>query len=552
VQLAAHSQRKTTGLLLRIAGLAVLYIITGKLGLQLGAVAGFATLVWPPAGVSLAALLLAGPRLWPGVSIGALVVNLWSGAPLAVAGLIALGNTLEVLGGVYALGRVRGFQRALDRVTDVIALVVLAAVASTLLSATVGASALRLGGLLTRGRFGEAWGAWWLGDAIGIMVVTPLVLTWAARVPVHISLRRWLEGAALATIVVGIVLLTFASPATAVHTGFWRTNMIAPPLVWAALRFGPRGAATATALVAAIAIGCTAAGMGPFAGGGNLSRDLFFLQTFIGVLAVTFLALAAAVAERMREQEARLIAEKAEHAAVIADEAKSDFVAVMSHELRTPLTAIVGYAELLRDEITGPLSAPQKAQLERIHVASKHLTALIDQILTFSKLESGREGVLKERVDIVALLREVADTTEQLVKERGLRFSFQPAPIFAPVFTDPGKVRQILLNLISNAVKFTDQGEIQLTAQIEDGQVAMRVSDTGIGIEPTNLPRIFDPFWQAEQGLDRKMGGTGLGLNVSRRLARAIGGELLVHSTPGKGSTFTLTCPVGDETAAQQ
>jgi signal transduction histidine kinase len=449
----------------------------------------------------------------------------------------------------YALRRIPGFRYTFDRVKDVLGLVVLGAVGSTLLAASIGVSALMLGGLIAPANFPMAWAAWWLGDAIGVLVVAPLILTWAGS-GARYSLGRWAEGLALVIVVAGLALLIFASRVPAAHTGFWRTYMIATPLVWAALRFGPRGATTSIALVSAIAIACTTQGRGSFAGD-NLSQDLFFLQTFIGVLAVTFFALAAVVAERVREQEARLIAEKAEHAAVVADKAKSDFVAVMSHELRTPLSAIIGYADLLSEEITGPLSRAQKDQLERIRTTSKHLTALIDQILTFSRLESGRDWIVKEPVDIVALLREVADTTEQLVKGKGLRFSFEHSAVMEPVFTDPGKLRQILLNLISNAVKFTDEGEVRLSGRVEDGHVAMRVSDTGIGIEPADLQRIFEPFWQAEQTLDRKVGGTGLGLNVSRRLARAIGGDLDVKSVPGQGSTFTLTCPLGDGSDAE-
>jgi signal transduction histidine kinase len=299
-------------------------------------------------------------------------------------------------------------------------------------------------------------------------------------------------------------------------------------------------------VVSAIAIAYTARGTGPFANG-QLHEDLFFLQTYMAIVAVTFLTLAAAVAERLREQKARVLAEKAEHAARVADKAKSDFVAVMSHELRTPLTAIIGYADLLREEVTGPLLDKQKEQLERIRTTSAHLTNLIDQILVFSRLETGRERVQVERTDLRELLRDVADITEPLLKKKGLRFSME-CPAVGEIDTDPAKLRQILLNLISNAVKFTPSGEVRLTGHLEDHQICLSVSDTGIGIDPANLKKVFEPFWQAEQGLNRRYPGTGLGLNVSRRLARSMGGDIVVESTPGEGSVFTVRCPLKSQT----
>ncbi len=542
MRLPALSRREIAGLLARIAGLAVIYIITGLLGLKFAAVAGFATLVWPPSGISLAALLLLGYRVWPGIAIGAFIVNSWQGAPILVALGIAVGNTLEALLGAFALRRIPGFRESLDRVTDVIGLVVFAAGLSSLLSATVGTFSLVLGGLVPMAQFGVTWGAWWLGDAVADLVIAPLILTWSAVGRFSLKYSRWAEGTVLVAALAALTMLVFAAPAAVEANGFWRTYMISTPLVWAALRFGPPGAAIGVALVTALAITYTTEGTGPFAGG-QLHQDLFFLQTFLGVLAITFLTVAAAVAERIHAQRARVAAERAEHAALIADQAKSDFVATMSHELRTPLTAIIGYADLLRDEITGPISDQQKNQLERIHVTSGHLTTLIDQILTFSRLESGRERIQLEPVDVAEILDEVATIAEPLVKTKGLRFTLERPPSMEPLVTDPGKLRQILLNLISNAVKFTDQGVVRLTGRVEDDRIRLEVQDTGIGIEPAHLEKIFEPFFQVEQGLDRKVGGTGLGLNVSRRLARAIGGELVVDSTLGQGSTFTVMCP---------
>jgi signal transduction histidine kinase len=542
--------------LVRIALLAVVYIAAGRLGLRLDAVGGFATLVWAPSGIALAALLLFGPRLWPGISIGAFLVNVWAGAPIPVALGIALGNTLEGILGALALRRIRPIRYTLDRVTDAIALIVFGGGLSTLVGATIGAGTLVLGGVVMSSQLLVTWAAWWLGDAIGDLIVAPLILTWAAAGRIRIRPAQAAEAAAAFILLAVVTSLIFGSPAAG-QSRFWHPYMVAPPLAWIALRFGPRGTATATALLASIANAYTALGSGPFAIG-PLYENLFYLQTFMAITAATALTLTAAiatVAESARaevyrtrlleaERAARTDAEIAEREARYANKAKSDFLAVMSHELRTPLTAIVGYTDLLQSGVSGETTTKQREYLDRIKATSDHLRDLIEGILTFSRLEIGQEAdVQMERSDVGEIVKEVADIAEPLVKAKGLGFTIELPPDMKPVDTDPGKLRQVLLNLLSNAVKFTEHGEIRLKGILEDDHVLLRVTDTGLGIAPEHLEKIFEPFWQAERGFTRKAGGTGLGLNVSRRLARAIGGELVVQSALDKGSTFTVILP---------
>lgn len=230
-------------------------------------------------------------------------------------------------------------------------------------------------------------------------------------------------------------------------------------------------------------------------------------------------------------------------AALVASQAKSDFLAVMSHELRTPLNAVLGYADLLLLGVPEPLPDTARSQVERILASTRHLLELIEEILSFSRLEAGREAVHAEDVDIGELVRDVASMTEPLAKEKALRFAVH-APAKGTLFrTDSRKVRQILINLLSNAVKFTDEGEVTLAAAVEDDRLRLRVSDTGIGIPPEHRERIFDPFWQIEQGATRRASGTGLGLSVTRRLARLLGGDVSLESERGRGSTFTVELP---------
>jgi signal transduction histidine kinase len=246
-----------------------------------------------------------------------------------------------------------------------------------------------------------------------------------------------------------------------------------------------------------------------------------------------------------REQEARREAET-------ANRTKGDFLAVMSHELRTPLSAIIGYQELLADGITGPVTELQRHQLGRIKVSARHLLELIDEILTYSRAEAGKEEVQYEVTAVNTMVDDAASLIEPLAADKHVTLSVVRLDTPLDIRTDPRKVRQVLVNLLSNAVKFTDaEGAVSLRAHRDGDTLELTISDTGIGIEPDHLDRIFDPFWQVEQKATRRAGGTGLGLSVSRRLARLLGGDVLVTSEPGKGSSFTVLLPVGPGPASR-
>jgi PAS domain S-box-containing protein len=242
---------------------------------------------------------------------------------------------------------------------------------------------------------------------------------------------------------------------------------------------------------------------------------------------------------RLHEAERRARAE-----AEAANQAKSDFLAIMSHELRTPLTAVVGYTELLADEVVGPVNETQRDHLSRVRASSEHLLMLIEDILSFARIEAGREQVRIEEFGLAALLEQASVIVRPLAEKKGLGFKLHGHHSRAVMRSDPQKVRQIIINLLANAVKFTAGGTVMLEATVVDDRVSFCVSDTGPGIAREHLERVFDMFWQVDQRITRKAGGTGLGLSVARQLARLLGGDVSVRSTMGEGSVFTVNLPL--------
>jgi signal transduction histidine kinase len=247
---------------------------------------------------------------------------------------------------------------------------------------------------------------------------------------------------------------------------------------------------------------------------------------------------------RAAAERARMEAETARAEAERANTIKTDFLAVMSHELRTPLTAIMGYEELLSDGITGPVTDLQRQQLGRINASAHHLLGLIDEILTFARVDIGRENINLDRVDLNTVASEAAALVEPMAAAKGIRFVVVDLQESLIIETDRTKLKQMLVNLLSNAIKFTDEGEVRFTVAIRKDMMEFCVTDTGIGIDAANVEAIFEPFWQVEQGATRKVGGAGLGLSVTRKLARLLGGDVTVKTGVGAGSTFTLTLPL--------
>ena len=254
-------------------------------------------------------------------------------------------------------------------------------------------------------------------------------------------------------------------------------------------------------------------------------------------------ARAAATLTARRAEELLGEANLARHEAHEAEGAKTAFLGTISHEFRTPLTAVQGFADLLAEQMTDPANEPHRHSVRRIRAASDHLLTLIEEILTFARQQAGRSELRLREVDLAELVRESASLVEPLAAAAGLRFTLHVPAHPVPFRTDVGKMRQVLLNLTANAVKFTEAGEVRLELEAAEDSVLLRVGDTGIGIPPEHAERVFDAFWQVDQSSAR-LGGTGLGLAVTRQIAVLLGGEVSLESAAGGGSVFTVRLPL--------
>lgn len=657
----------------QIAAFAVLYFLTARLGLAMSAVGGFATLVWPPAGISLAVLMIAGKRFWPGILLGAYITNLSVGAGILGALGIALGNTLEPLLACYLLSRAE-FRTTMIRLKDVSSLAILGSGVSAILSASIGVISLWLSGKVPAAEFFLVWRTWWLGDATSLMILTPLILLWNENKKIEwrsTSLIRWAESVFTITVVTLVCLSIFGLMASSLII---RPYLLFPCLIWIALRYEQRITVSAIALISVLAIAATFLNHGPFTEIAVEDR-LTGMQIFLGVGALTAMILSAILSEfklaqavsQEREEKYRSTTEaasdsiitidqnsrilfanqivqrvfgyapeemvgqplamimpnrlraghdagmkrfltsgkrtipwtgleivaqrkdgtefpveisfgeyrthngraftgvirdiferkriereliQAKEQAVVASQTKSAFLANMSHEIRTPLGAVLGFSEMIANE---NLTDEEREQyVESVRRNGLLLVNIINDILDLSKVEAGKIGIESKRTLWSEILSDLNHLLKEKAEAKGLRLDtkFIGAEPTA-ITTDALRLRQVLLNVVGNAIKFTDTGEVRVLMKLEihGGKTLLRfdIEDSGPGLSSENAAKLFEPFNQADNSVTRKHGGTGLGLALSRNLAKALGGDLRLESSDvGRGSHFVLTVDPGE------
>ncbi len=524
---------------------AAAYWLAARLSLNLALVHGQVTPVWPPTGIALVAFLLVGRGAWPAVALAAFAVNLPIGPSLAGAAVIAAGNTLAPLVAVELLHRV-DFHRELDRLRDAVALIAIGALGSMAISATIGSSVLVLAGSVPRANFLSTWAVWWTGDAMGVLLVAPLLLSVLVKAPTVPSRAsgeeepiriRWRRGLEWAGLVAGTGIVTYV----VFQNRLGLQYLVLLVIMMSAWRFRLRGAAPAALIASGVAIWSAIEATGPFSGE-TLFEKMVTLQVFNVSVALTSFLLAAFVETRERQQEmSRLYA-----SAQLGSEAKTRFLHMAAHELRTPITVVTGYLSMLSDGTLGNVPEGWRNPLEMLLGKARELNGIVADLLEASRIEA---KALPRSHDQIDLRTVVEDATERARPRAGLlggeiATHLPPDPV--PLNGDAKQLGRILDNLINNGLTYSTRApRLRITVSSEGARALVRVADNGAGIPPTERERVFERFQRTNDTTFRHVSGTGLGLFISRQLAEGHSGSLVIESsTPDDGSVFALAIPI--------
>jgi signal transduction histidine kinase len=527
---------------LTVVLLTALYFVAAKLSLKLAFLHASASPVWPPAGIALAAVLLLGYRVWPAIFVGAFLVNLTTVGNIFTSVGIATGNTLEAVAGAWLMHRFAGGAQVFDRAPNVFkfALVVLI---STLVSPTIGLTSLALAGFADWGNYSAIWLTWWLGDATGNFIVAPLLILWFSATP-----RRWDRAALLEVILLFLLLfvlgqLVFGGWLPVASKNYPIAFICGPIVIWTAFRFTQRETATGIFILSALAVWGTLRGYGPFALESD-NESLLMLQASTAILIITAMTLAAGMAER-RRAEAALEQQRATVEA--ANRTKDNFLAMLSHELRTPLTPVLVALDTLKTARQSPAELDATLAMMRRNIELE--SQLIDDLLDLTRIAKDKLQLQFETLDVHEAIENVVEMcmAEATAKKLQVRRDFQATDF--RVMADPAKFPQIIWNLFKNAIKFSGEGGVITLSSANHLPhiLTIGVGDTGIGIEPEIMERIFNPFEQGERSFQRRFGGLGLGLTISKSLAQAHGASLIAKSEGlNRGATFLLTMKTAD------
>jgi signal transduction histidine kinase len=512
---------------------ALAYWLAARLSLNLALVHGQVTPIWPPTGIALVAFLLIGRRAWPAIAIAAFAVNLpISPSPLAAA-VIAAGNTLAPFVSAELLRRF-GFHVALDRLRDAIAIIALAALAGMTVSATIGSSVLLLSGAIVATQFWSTWAVWWAGDAMGVLLVAPLLLSYLGLpVAPPLGWRRALE---LAGLLLGTAILTFVLFQNQLRLEY----LVLPVIMVTAWRFRLRGAAPAALIASVVATLLATRGSGAF-GDQTLFEKMVTLQVFNVSVALASFLIASLVDAHEREDEMSRRYESAQ----LATEAKTRFLHLAAHELRTPITVLSGYLSLLSDGALGAVPDGWKKSLEILMGKTRELNRIVTDLLEASRIEANALPRTLSQVDLRQVVQEARERALPRAHLLDAEIATSLSDDALSVEADAGQLGRILDNLINNSLTYTiGRPRVSITVSGEGDRAVARVADNGAGIPEDERERVFDRFHRTNEPAFRSVPGTGLGLYLSRQLAEGHGGSLVIESsTPGAGTTFALTLP---------
>jgi len=557
-----------------VLGVAALYFGAAKFGLSLAFATKQVTAVWPPTGVAFVALLLLGYRVWPGILLGAFLANATADESLLTALGIACGNTLAGVVGVALARRVRGFDPRLGKPSDVLVLVLLAASLACTVSATGGVANLAFGGLVPWETYASVWWTWWLGDAMGVLVFAPFLLSWLLQPSVRLGRRRLAELGLLFASLTVICQLTFSGLVLTADHLLRLEYTVFPFVIWAALRFGQRASTSAAVLISGFAIWGAIHERGPFARG-PVDQRLMLLDVFMAVVTTTALTLSAVVAERRRAEQAlaaardqlelRVHERTSELASTNIELAKKNeeveaFVYIVSHDLRAPLVNLQGFSaeltrscrELQEQLAQANLSPPVQealrpllvedipASLRFISASTTKFQRLIDALLALSRY--GRQPYVAFPVDVRALVETTLDSLQQSIVRSETKVVLGDLP---GAKGDATAIGQVFSNLIINALNYLEPGRaglLEIGGQIEGQMVQYWVKDNGSGMPAAARGRLFQVFQRFHP---ERAQGEGMGLAIVKRVVERHGGKIAAESEEGVGTTFRLTLPAG-------
>lgn len=532
--------------------LALVYLASGKIGLTMAHLHESASPVWPPTGVALAALMLLGPRLWPGIWLGAFLVNVLTPVSVAAAIGIACGNTLEALAAARLADRLAGGRLAFETPGGVWSFVLVAAPIGTAVSPTIGVLSLALSGFADWSGAPAIWATWWLGDLVGAITLAPLIVIWASGPAVRVNRRRLAEALALLVLVAGMGVLVFVGTLPWGWQTVVRPFMAIPPLLWAAVRFGPRGAITGVCLTSCIALWGALHGKGPFILE-QTNTTLLLLQVFVWTITVTLLVLAAAVAERRRvkvELEAWHVDLQAQCEMRTMDLALAHRAlreeARERRELEASLTDVIDRerfrlaAELhdgLGQRLTGiSLSlAGLRGRLQLDPERARDLEDLEEQVGgCIAEAGSLASGVCPVDLEVFGLRHALENLAASAGRSFGVTCALEADGEKWDEARGPAALQmyRIAQEALHNAVRQGKARRIQIRLAATGSEMTLAVSDDGVGLPPDH----------ASKG--------GMGLRIMRHRARMMGGRLEVRNQPHGGAVVTCDVPASRLTEA--
>lgn len=478
-----------------------------------------------------------------------MVANATTAGSVATSMGIATGNSLEAVAGAYLINRWSGGCNTFSTPNSVAKFALICVVIATPISASIGLTSLATVGYIEPKDFADAWITWWLGDATGALVITPVVVLWAAGHHYPFSRNEFLETVSVLATAAVVGLIAF-SPLIEQTPGRDPLGFLAIlPMLWAALRRGPRDTATVALVLAGATIWGTLMGGGPFTSGDLNSSFLLVLMFLISITVPSVLLSADVEVRKKAEESLRRAQIELEHKVVertqeleLANAAKSRFLAMASHDLRQPLHALGLFVAQLRT----PLNSGERTKtIERIDAARKEMDEMFNSLLDISRLDAGMLAPKITEFPIAHLLQKLERTFNQATREKGLQLRIRRSNAW--VRSDAMLLERILLNLVSNAVRYTLWGGIIVGCRRRGETLRIEVWDTGPGIPEDQKQKIFGEFFQVPAQERNRSGGLGLGLAIVDRLRLLLNHQIDLASRVGRGSRFAIELPMVDE-----